>query len=816
MPAGRYDEGEKNESDFMPVSAKTRKTPTRRKTGQDSLPDRLGGFFASRLVDGFGLFLVGIALFLALSLLSHNPADPSLNTDMTDRLMVSADNWMGRSGAVLSDILVQAIGLGGLIWAVILGVWGWRVFRRLPFYGWPILRVICFAASAPVLALFLARIPDIFGMSGQAYLGGVFGGMLFNAVTQMVHGVFGGLVYWAVALLALVSAFFMAFIACGMSSQAWERLWYLTLGFFTGLWDRACRFVGWVKDHDRGMPRLRGGKAARGPKPRKAPVVEASAVASDDAPRPAPAPEPEIVTPKRKTPTPPKQTSLSLPDHGDWAFPPLEMLQEDPGGDMAVDERALQHNADLLAQVMADYNVEGEIVKVHPGPVVTLYEFEPAPGVKSSRVISLSDDIARSMSAVSVRVAVVPGRSVIGIEIPNAKRKIVYLRDIVEARDYEETKAKLPLVLGKDIGGAPIIADLAKMPHLLVAGTTGSGKSVAVNTMLLSLLYKMPPEKCRFIMIDPKMLELSVYDDIPHLLSPVVTDPGKAVVSLKWAVHEMETRYMAMSKLGVRNIEGYNARIREAQKKGENLTRKVQTGYDTETGKPVFEEQLMDLVELPYIVIIVDEFADLMLVAGKDVEASIQRLAQMARAAGLHIIMATQRPSVDVITGVIKANFPTRISFAVTSKIDSRTILGEGGAEQLLGMGDMLYMASGGRIKRVHGPFVADEEVEQVVDHLKAQAEPAYLEEVTEGEEGGGLFGGEGDGEGSSVDELYDEAVAVVAREGKASTSFIQRHLQIGYNRAARIIEEMERQGVVSPANRVGKREVLIGDHSGS
>jgi len=447
--------------------------------------------------------------------------------------------------------------------------------------------------------------------------------------------------------------------------------------------------------------------------------------------------------------------------------------------------------------------------------VVTLYELEPAPGTKSSRVIGLSEDIARSMSAVSVRCAVVPGRNVIGIEIPNKKRAIVYMRDILEGDVYQTTKCKLPLVLGKDIGGQPIIADLARMPHLLVAGTTGSGKSVAVNTMLLSLLYKLPPEKCRFIMIDPKMLELSVYNDIPHLLSPVVTEPGKAVVALKWAVNEMEERYRAMSKVGVRNIDGYNERIKQARDKGEVLSRRVQTGFDADTGKPTFEEQPIELVELPYIVIIVDEFADLMLVAGKDVENAIQRLAQMARAAGLHIIMATQRPSVDVITGVIKANFPTRISFQVTSKIDSRTILGEGGAEQLLGMGDMLFMAGGGQIKRVHGPFVADDEVGDVVNHVKSQAEPDYMD-TSVGAMGGAsvfdMFGEGGDSDSEPVDELYDEAVAIIAREGKASTSFIQRHLQIGYNRAARIIEEMERQGVVSPATSTGKREVLVGE----
>jgi len=423
------------------------------------------------------------------------------------------------------------------------------------------------------------------------------------------------------------------------------------------------------------------------------------------------------------------------------------------------------------------------------------------------------------MSAISVRVAVVPGRNVIGIELPNKSRQIVYMQDLLATSMYEKSKASLPLVLGKDIGGQPILADLAKMPHLLVAGTTGSGKSVAVNTMILSLLYRLSPEQCRFIMIDPKMLELSVYDGIPHLLSPVVTEPGKAVVALKWTVQEMEERYRAMSKLGVRNIHGYNERVKEAREKGETIVQKVETGFDPETGQKTYEDQEMDLSELPFIVVIVDEFADLMLVAGKDVENAIQRLAQMARAAGIHLIMATQRPSVDVITGVIKANFPTRISFQVTSKVDSRTILGEGGAEQLLGMGDMLYMAPGGRITRVHGPFVSDDDVEKVVADLKAQAEPAYIDSITSddfsdaSEVMQAIFTDRGSG-GEKVDELYDEAVALVAREGKASTSFIQRYLQIGYNRAARIIEEMEKQGVVSKATATGKREVLISDFS--
>jgi S-DNA-T family DNA segregation ATPase FtsK/SpoIIIE len=476
----------------------------------------------------------------------------------------------------------------------------------------------------------------------------------------------------------------------------------------------------------------------------------------------------------------------------------------------------IRENATALEGVLQDFGVRGEIINARPGPVVTLYELEPAPGIKSSRVIGLADDIARSMSAVSARVAVVPGRNAIGIELPNPTREKVYLRELLDDDDYGKSAAKLPLCLGKTIGGESVIVDLARMPHLLIAGTTGSGKSVAINTMILSLVYRLKPEQCRLIMVDPKMLELSVYDGIPHLLTPVVTDPKKAVVALKWAVREMEERYKKMSKLGVRNIDGYNARVVEAKQKGETLTRTVHTGYDRESGEAIYEEEQLELDSLPYVVVIVDEMADLMMVAGKDIEGAIQRLAQMARAAGIHVILATQRPSVDVITGTIKANFPTRISFQVTSKIDSRTILGEQGAEQLLGQGDMLYMAGGGRISRVHGPFVSDEEVEKVVRHLKSQQMPQYLEAVTaeetEDEDGDGnaAFDATGMGEAGDATDLYQQAVQIVLRDRKASTSYIQRRLQIGYNRAASIMERMEHEGVVGQANNAGKREILI------
>ena len=510
------------------------------------------------------------------------------------------------------------------------------------------------------------------------------------------------------------------------------------------------------------------------------------------------------------------QPALSFEDtHPGFELPPLNLL-ENPVNipRLHLSDEALEENARMLESVLDDYGVKGEIVAVRPGPVVTMYELEPAPGLKASRVIGLADDIARSMAALSARVSTVPGRSVIGIELPNESREKVVLREILSARDFGDSNMRLPLALGKDIGGDPIVANLAKMPHLLIAGTTGSGKSVAINTMILSLLYKLTPEECRMIMIDPKMLELSVYDGIPHLLSPVVTDPKKAVVALKWVVGEMEERYRKMSKMGVRNIEGYNSRVREALAKGEMFSRTVQTGFDDETGEPIFETEENTPVTLPYIVVIVDEMADLMMVAGKEIEACIQRLAQMARASGIHLIMATQRPSVDVITGTIKANFPTRISFQVTSKIDSRTILGEMGAEQLLGMGDMLYMAGGTKITRCHGPFVSDEEVEEIVNHLKAFGEPDYVSGVVEGpsEEAEGNIdavlglGGNTDGE----DALYDQAVQVVIKDRKCSTSYIQRKLAIGYNKAARLVEQMEDQGLVSAANHVGKREILV------
>ncbi len=810
------------------------------------LPDSLHSFLARRIIDSLSLGILGLGAFLLVTIFTYNRNDPSMN------IATSSDgthNLGGLFGANIADILLQSFGFGALMLGLLPIIWGIRLFKRKILQNFA-LRLACALFATISLSIGLTLFPAN-GLINQSYLGGSVGLLMTNKITAFMPQHWATLAHIIIPSLFLIAAALTAGIATALQKEEWQIIAHkiATIIIYTIQMLIACahNIHYWLKRHgayDEAQGQKQTKTKPKWPsfkmptKPARSEKQASSLKQKEDSVKKA-APEPaqsgasvsrethdsqeaknktfKVMTPKKATKdkTDTSQISFALDPNTEWELPSIDLLAETPKaeGNDQHDTKQLEENAENLQNVLNDFNVKGDIVSIHPGPVVTLYELEPAPGTKSSRVIGLSDDIARSMSAVSVRAAVVPGRNVIGIELPNKIRETVYLRDLLQSRDYAKSSAHLPLILGNDIGGHAVIADLAKMPHLLVAGTTGSGKSVAVNTMIMSLLYRLPPEKCRFIMIDPKMLELSVYDDIPHLLSPVVTEPGKAVVALKWVVQEMENRYRAMSKLGVRNIDGYNKRVTEAAKKGEVLLRKVQTGFDAETGKPTYEDQPLDLEELPYIVVVVDEFADLMLVAGKDVENAIQRLAQMARAAGIHLIMATQRPSVDVITGVIKANFPTRISFSVTSKIDSRTILGEGGAEQLLGQGDMLYMAAGGRITRVHGPFASDSDVEKVVKHIKAQGAPAYLDEITEADMDGGFsIGGESEG-GSDVDELYDQAVAVVARERRASTSFIQRHMQIGYNRAARIIEEMERQGVVGKANHVGKREILVGDH---
>ena len=490
-----------------------------------------------------------------------------------------------------------------------------------------------------------------------------------------------------------------------------------------------------------------------------------------------------------------------------YKLPNISLLDEYTSEDRYIDQSTIQEISNELLQVLEEFSVKGKILNVRQGPVVTIFEFKPVPGIKTSRVISLSEDIARSMSVISVRISTIPGQNAIGIELPNKQRQTVYLSELLISEVFQSKNNGIPLILGKDINGLPVLADLVKMPHLLMAGTTGSGKSVSINGMILSILFKFKPTECKLIMIDPKMLELSVYDNIPHLLTPVVTEPKQAVFALKWAVSEMEHRYKQMSKLGVRNIDNFNQKLKDAQNNPQLLIRKIQTGFDPNTGKPIFETQHLDFDPIPYIVVVVDEMADLMLVAGKEVEASIQRLAQMARAAGIHLIMATQRPSVDVVTGTIKANFPTRISFQVTSKIDSRTILGEQGAEQLLGQGDMLYMSGAGRILRVHGPFVKDSEVERVVNFIRNQGVPDYVDIITEQSD---ESNSNKEQNKNSEDDMYNRALEIIMNDKKCSVSYIQRKLQIGYNRAARIIEEMEEKGVLSPPNNNGKREILI------
>ncbi len=757
-----------------------------------------------------GVAMLVLALMVAAILATYSHHDPSIN----NAIDAVPGNILGFAGASLADLMIQSLGLAAALVPLVLFDWSVRLmlghgFRALWF------RVLLVPPALGLASLILSVLPAPAGGLARLGLGG-FAGRAVGGALDRLHVAPPVVAMATAALVALVLVYALGTKAPGLSARSAGRPTPprpKRQGI--DLKGRARAAIAGIGAWWRAAEEAADRPAAL----RREPVLGAAddeAIDDNDALPEAPVRAPRraatVDVPRRGTRAreAARQATLDLGPADRHLLPPLDLLAEPPPQKAAaVNEEALQQNARLLESVLEDFGVRGQIVKVRPGPVVTLYELEPAPGIKASRIIGLADDIARSMSAISVRVAVIPGRNVIGIELPNQKAETVHLRELLASEAYERTAARLAVILGKDIGGMPIIADLARMPHLLIAGTTGSGKSVGINTMILSILYRLPPDQCRFIMIDPKMLELSVYDGIPHLLAPVVTEPKKAVVALKWTVREMENRYRAMSKLGVRNIEGYNQRLAEAAAKDEVLLRKVQTGFDPESGQPIFEEQPLETTPLPLIIVVVDEMADLMLVAGKDIEAAVQRLAQMARAAGIHIVMATQRPSVDVITGTIKANFPTRISFQVTSKIDSRTILGESGAEQLLGRGDMLYMAGGGRIMRVHGPFVSDQEVEAVVRFLKDNGgAPAYIEDVTEDdEEGGGGFGTEDSG--SSGDALYDQAVALVCRERKASTSFIQRHLQIGYNRAARIVERMESEGVVSAANHVGKRDVL-------
>ncbi|MEO6839218.1 MAG: DNA translocase FtsK [Bradyrhizobium sp.] len=791
------------------------------------LPAAMREALARRLREATGLGLIALAGVAAAALMTWSVQDPSLS-HATSRAI---RNIVGYPGAIGADLLMQILGLGAIMLILPVAVWGWRMLTHRTFDR-EALRIACWILCTVTSAGFVSCWPHGGAWPLPTGLGGVVGDALLRApaVVLGAPGFLYRLIYGILLGAAMIATFV---IACGLGSRQQEEesttiedddtpfveeesdAGSVSLGWLFHAVMSAKARLGWMLSRaygslvssaptknasgfERQEPNL-GGRASPSLAPRAEQDFEDEEEDEEEAPA-ARAPR------KKATPSAPARKSA-----GKFELPSVSVLTAPKASDrQPLSKSELDNNSRALEGVLQDFGVRGEIVKANPGPVVTLYELEPAPGIKSSRVIGLADDIARSMSALSARVAVVAGRNAIGIELPNAHREKVYLRELLSVKD--DSMAKLPLCLGKNIGGESIIIDLARTPHMLIAGTTGSGKSVAINTMILSLVYRLRPDQCRLIMVDPKMLELSVYDGIPHLLTPVVTDPKKAVVALKWAVREMEERYKKMSKLGVRNIDGYNQRLVEARGKGEDLTRTVHTGFDKETGKAIYEEEKLDLDPLPYIVIIVDEMADLMMVAGKDIEGAVQRLAQMARAAGLHVILATQRPSVDVITGTIKANFPTRISFQVTSKIDSRTILGEMGAEQLLGQGDMLYMAGGGRISRVHGPFVSDEEVEKVVRHLKTQGQPEYLEAVTAEEptdEGGAVFDGTSMGSDGGGD-LFSQAVAIVKRDRKASTSYIQRRLQIGYNRAASLMERMELEGIVGQANHAGKREILV------
>jgi S-DNA-T family DNA segregation ATPase FtsK/SpoIIIE len=731
---------------------------------------------------------------LAAALASYRAGDPSFNTVSGG----AAHNVMGAAGAVIADLALQGLGLAACIFPVLLIAAGIdRLLGARPPVAWSSrgVRLGAGLIATIFIATALAALPAPSAWPLASGIGGLIGDSLLGLISQWVAQTTAphprALVAAVIGVAGLVGALMSLRLIGGR-------------GF--------------------GSAGVASGPAV---KPKAAPARADDRLTAKR--RQAPPLEPDFVAPSRPSegeeagPTlaikAPKtsgrissrearesQPTLPFGDMGGFRLPELAMLAKPKARAADFDEAVLRQNARQLEGVLAEFGVRGQIDNIRPGPVVTLYELVPAAGVKSARVVALSDDIARSMSVAACRVSVVPGRNAIGIELPNARRETVYLRDLLASPEYEKAGQALPLALGETIGGEPYIADLSRMPHLLIAGTTGSGKSVGVNAMILSILYRLPPEKCRFIMIDPKMLELSIYDGIPHLLAPVVTDPKKAIVALKWTVREMEDRYRRMSKIGVRNVAGYNDRANEALQKGEHFVRTVQTGFDSR-GRPIFEEEKLRPEPMPYLVVVIDEVADLMMVAGKDIEGAVQRLAQMARAAGIHLIMATQRPSVDVITGTIKANFPTRISFQVTSKIDSRTIMGEQGAEQLLGFGDMLYMAGGGRITRLHGPFVSDGEVEAVTKYLREQGEPDYLDDVTTAPEEAEFSEGGEDGEPGN--NLYDQAVAVVTRDRKASTSYIQRRLQIGYNRAASLMERMEQEGVVGAANHAGKREIL-------
>jgi len=847
------------------------------------LPQSFRLFLQRRFSEIIGFIILMLVTLCAVALATWNIHDPSFNHATSNPV----ENWLGFTGAALSDLLIQVFGLASIAFLLPPLAWSIRFLGHQEF-GRPSRMLLSWMLGTFLASGAISTVSAVGSWPLPSGLGGLFGDLLLGLVKWLPAMVVGdSIAAIASGSLLAIAAFFTIINACRMKVNDVTTPFGALSGFGAELFFRILgpithTFLS-IAGSIRRLPGLRAGRnknsieAARALHNPNHRLNKETRRSEDEADRvslsgfdrlkqvfqrkskgllskPEPASksgrvEPHFETGQHSAVVEPSldgdnddhfdndrparvaatnksvkqgkrvsregQPVLKLVKSSAYELPPVSLITipKNAARAQSVSADALEQNARMLEGVLDDFGIRGEITNVRPGPVVTLYELEPAPGIKSSRVIGLADDIARSMSALSVRVAVVPGRNIIGIEMPNAKRAVVYFRELLASEDFENATGELPLILGKNIGGDPVFSDLSRMPHLLIAGTTGSGKSVGINTMILSLLFRFTPEQCKLIMVDPKMLELSVYDGIPHLLAPVVTDPKKAVVALKWAVKEMEERYRNMSKLGVRNIDGFNTKLRQSKSKSAPITRTIQTGFDHQTGEPIYEQEELSLEIMPYIVIVVDEMADLMMVAGKDIEGTVQRLAQMARAAGIHLITATQRPSVDVITGTIKANFPTRVSFQVTSKIDSRTILGEQGAEQLLGQGDMLFMSGGGRISRIHAPFVSDDDVEKVVNHLKRQGIPEYLESITTDDDEDAATD-TGESGGSQADEIYDKAVNIVLQDRKVSTSYIQRRLSIGYNRAATIIEKMEREGVISPANHAGKRDILVGDES--
>ena len=745
------------------------------------ISEKYKSFIINRFAEVFGVIFFGLALFLFGLLISYSPLDPSFN-NMTDQVPI---NIFGMTGASIADISIQIFGSASYLFLFFLLTWAYRliIFKSLPFFA-----INFFAAIVCLLLLdlsFLIFKADLFHGFISSYF-------FLNFIEVLA---FSSNYFFAMISIIAILFLILFLISCALTFDDWKKIFFGILFIIKVIYKNSYKFIYRIIYKENSLNFAGRSQIAE---EKIEPKIDFDSIKN------------ESVSNYINTDTisvEVSQKKMSFKDDDSYVPPIIDILSapKTTSGSLVTKEE-MDNNASKLQAILSDFKIDGEIINVSPGPVVTMYELQPAPGTKASKIVGLSDDIARNMSAVSARVAVIPGKNVIGIEMPNKTQEAVYLSELFKKEKFVSSEANLLLALGKDIAGKAFFADLATMPHLLIAGTTGSGKSVGINVMILSILYRLSPDECKFILIDPKMLELSVYQGVPHLITPVVTNPKKAITALKWVVKEMEGRYQKMSLLGVRNIESYNQRITEAIKNKENITRKIPAGLNPDTGQPKYENIEIELNKMPFIVVVVDEMADLMMVAGKEIEHTIQRLSQMARAAGIHLIMATQRPSVDVITGTIKANFPTRISFQVSSKFDSRTILGTEGSERLLGKGDMLLMMGGGRTTRIHGPFVSDKEVEEIVVSLKKQGLPEFNEDILKDEDENDMVSNNDE---TDKDELFQQCLEIISKEGKASTSLLQRKLQIGYNRAARIMDQLEESGFISPANHVGKREVF-------